>query len=67
MTYKPRVRLSACTTCYRCGGWLSEGQEVAVEWDEAIDGYIHRHTRAGLCRRFSASAESEVKSENTNR
>lgn len=45
----PRVRLSAPTICFMCGGQLFEGQEVAAIWDTDLDGWKHRHTRSGLC------------------
>ncbi len=46
-----RVTLSANTKCYRCGGSLLEGQVVRFEFEPKIDGYIHRHSRSGLCHR----------------
>ena len=45
----PRVRLSAPTICFVCGGQLFEGQEVAAIWDIDLSGWKHRHTRSGLC------------------
>ena len=45
----PRVRLSAPTVCFMCGGQLFEGQQVIVIWDVDLDGWKHRHPRSGLC------------------
>ena len=46
-----RITLSADTKCFKCGGSLLEGQTARWEFDTAINGYVHRHTRSGLCHR----------------
>ena len=53
------VVLASPTRCFRCGGWMQEGQMVIYEWDESLDGYKHRHYRSGLCS-HRRSAEHEI-------
>ena len=51
------VVLASPTRCFRCGGWMQEGQMVWVEWSEEIDGYRHRHRRSGLCSHRNRAVE----------
>ena len=55
-----RVTLSANTKCYRCGGSLLEGQVVRWNFDTEINGYVHRHSRSGLCHRRNREVDHSL-------